>query len=69
MDSSCAHVECGLAPYREATRRRCLSAFRWRGGPGITAKPGREEDEEELHPRLGYRIFGFWCVTFAECFQ
>jgi len=58
MDSSCAHVECGLAPYREATRRRCLSAFRWRGGPGIPAKPGRGADGEELHPQLGYWISG-----------
>jgi hypothetical protein len=69
MDSSCAHVECGLAPYREATPGRCLGANRWRGGPVIPGKPGRGADGEELHPQIGYRICGFWCVTFAECFQ
>ena len=32
-NSSCLHAECGLAPYREVTPRRCLGAYRWRGGP------------------------------------
>src|SRR5260370_11338756 len=65
MDSSCAHVECGLAPYREATLRRCLSAFRWRSGPGIPAKPRHGADGEELHPQIGYRIF--WILVRDFC--
>src|SRR5204863_350688 len=48
--------ECELVSCREATPGRCLGAFRWRGGPGIPAEPGRGEDGEELHPRLEYSI-------------
>src|ERR1700722_4712356 len=68
MDSSCAHVECGLAPYREATPGLCLGANRWRGGPAILAKPGRGADGEELHPQIGYRIFWILVRDFCRVF-
>ena len=60
--------ECELVSCREATPGRCLGAFRWRGGPGIPAEPGRGEDGEELHPRLEYSIPEMRGAAFRKCF-